>query len=141
MKHVRTFVLDNEAVQALLDSRHRKHRRSLLAVEVVTPRRGATWEPPTVIVPTAVRVEAGWSRRTAGAASINRLPVDDHALDTTTADRAATLRSALRVSVADAHIAAVLETAPGPLAVLTSDVDDVRRIAAHLGADATVIAL
>ena len=37
------------------------------------------------------------------------------------------------VRVTDAHLAAVLDATAGPHAVLTSDVDDLRRIANHLG--------
>ncbi|MDQ2709228.1 MAG: hypothetical protein M3Z25_17050 [Actinomycetota bacterium] len=149
MKHLGVVVLDNEAVQALITPGHRKHRRVLAAVEVVLSRRKRRADSVRLVVPTAVRVEAGWDRRKAGAAEINRLRVEDSALDRGMADRAAAIRGALRVSVADAHLGAVI-AAPtaantaadhSTIAVLTSDVEDIQRIAGHLGADVTVVAL
>ena len=132
------LVLDNEAVQALLGPAHRQHRRALAFVEaIVSGGRGG----PTPVVPTAVRVEAAWDRRVAGAAAINRLRVTDALLHRAAADRAAALVAALRISVADAHIGAVVATMVGPCAVLTSDVDDVGRIVRHLDVPVRVIAL
>ncbi|MBA2322955.1 MAG: hypothetical protein H0V92_02675 [Pseudonocardiales bacterium] len=141
MKHLGVVVLDNEAVQALITPGHRKHRRVLAAVEVVLSRRKRRADSVRLVVPTAVRVEAGWDSREAGAAEINRLRIEDIALDRGMADRAAAIRGALRVSVADAHLGAVIAAVAGPTAVLTSDVEDIRRIAGHLGADVTVVAL
>ncbi|MDT7580765.1 MAG: hypothetical protein QOK35_2029 [Pseudonocardiales bacterium] len=132
------LLLDNEAVQALRDPTHRKHRRVLAFVEsTVSRRRGSA----TPVVPTAVRVEAGWDRRAARSATINRLRIDDAPLDTHRADLAAALVVALRVVVADAHLGAVVAGLSGPVAVLTSDVDDLRRIAAHLDVPVRVVAL
>jgi hypothetical protein len=130
------LVLDDEAVQALRDPRHRKHRRVLAVVESAVGR-GA--DGP--VVPTAVRVEAGWDRRARGAAGINRLRVADVPLDRPAADVGASCVAALGVSVADAHLAAVLAALPAPCAVLTSDPDDLRRIAAHLDLPVTVVPL
>ena len=63
-------LLDNEAVQALADPRHRKHRTALAVFEVVAQRkkRGAVVD---TAVPTGVRVEAGWDRTGPGAAFLN----------------------------------------------------------------------
>jgi len=133
MTQVRTVILDNGAVQALADPTHRKHRRVMAIVEVVAARNLRRAGSVRLVVPTAVRVEAGWNRRAAGAATLNRLRVDDHPLDAGAADRASDVRSALAVPVADAHLAAVLATSAGPHAVLTSDAEDLRRIADHLG--------
>lgn len=132
------LVLDNEAVQALRDPAHRKHRRALAFVEAMVVRGRAGAAP---VVPTAVRVEAAWDRRSTGAATINRLRVTDAVLDRAAADRAAALVSALRVAVADAHLGAVVATTPGPCAVLTSDVDDMRRVVAHLDVPVRVVGL
>lgn len=132
------LVLDNEAVQALRDPVHRKHRRALAFVEAMVARGRGGAAP---VVPTAVRVEAAWDRRAAGAAPINRLRVTDAVLDRASADCAAALVAALRISVADAHTGAVVATMPAPCAVLTSDVDDVGRIARHLDLPVTVVAL
>jgi hypothetical protein len=125
-------------VQALRDPAHRKHRRALAFLEAMVARGRGGAAP---VVPTAVRVEAAWDRRVAGAATINRFRVTHAVLDRLGADRAATLVAALRISVADAHLGAVMATTPAPCAVLTSDVDDIRRIAAHLDVPVTVVAL
>jgi len=131
------LVLDNEAVQALRDPRHRKHRRALAFVEAMLSR-GRSAAP---VVPTAVRVEAAWDRRAVGAATINRLRVVDAVLDRPDADRAAALVAALRISVADAHIGAVAAAPPTSCAVLTSDAGDMPRISAHLGVPVTIVSL
>jgi hypothetical protein len=91
------------------------------------------------VVPTCGRVEAGWSRRDSSASVVNRLRIDDITLDTVAADEAAGIRFSLGVSVADAHLGAVLGATAGPHAVLTSDADDLGRIATHLGAAPTVL--
>lgn len=139
MKEARTVVLDNEAVQALVDVANRKHRRVLAAVEVTAARNLRRAGAVRLVVPTAVRVEAGWDRRARRSAAINSLRVDDSPLDHQAADIAAAVVSALGVSVADAHLASVLLTPPGPHAVLTSDKADVRRIAAHVGVAVNVL--
>jgi len=135
----RTVVLDNEAVQALADPAHRKHRRVIAVVEAVAARNLRRAGSVRLVVPTAVRVEACWSRQSPGGATLNRLRVGDDPLDGGAADRAAAVRSALAVSVADAHLAATLAVAAGPHAVLTSDAGDVRRIAEHLGVRLTIV--
>lgn len=125
----------------MLDPDHRKHRRVLAAVEAVTARSLRRAGSARLVVPTAVRVEAGWDRRAPGAAGINQLRADDALLDGPAADHAAGVRRTLGVSVADAHLAAVIASTAGPVAVLTSDVADIRRIAGYLDADVTVVAL
>lgn len=139
MKQARTAVLDNEAVQALADPAHRKHRRVLAVVEAVAARNLRRSGSVRLVVPTAVRVEAGWDRRGAKAAALNRLRVDDAPLDSAMADRAARARTALAISVADAHLTASLQGAAPPQAVLTSDTDDARRIAQYLGIAIAVV--
>ena len=127
---MRTVLLDNEAVQALLDVAHGKHRAVMahLGAVVARRRRGRT---VTVVVPTAVRVEAGWVRSDARSATANRLRIRDEALDSPAADRAAGIRIATGVSVADAHTGAVIHAiADGDVVVLTSDPADIERVAA-----------
>lgn len=104
----RTVILDNEAVQALLSVRHPKHAKVLALVQVVAARKRRA---PTLrlVVPTAVRVEAGWDRTTSRAALVNRLRVADAVLDVRAADVAARLRTAHDLSVADAHLGAVID--------------------------------
>lgn len=132
-KSVVTMLLDNEPLQALLDVRHRKHRR------VVALVRGPLGSE--LVVPTAVRVEAAWDRHSPQAARVNQLRLVDFSLDTRAANIAAHTRSTLGVSVADAHLAAALVLTPGPHAVLTSDPDDVTRIAAYLQISVNVVIL
>lgn len=114
------MLLDNQAVQALQAPRHRKHRRALALIEAQAHRSATRAGDVRLMVPTTVRVE-------------------DAELDGTSADLAAGVRRALHLSVADAHLAAVLASTPPPHAVLTSDVDDVQRIASHLTLDVRVI--
>lgn len=139
IRQARTVVLDNEAVQALADPAHHKHRRVLAVVEVAAARNLRRGGTVRLVVPTCVRVEAGWNRRDPGAAVVNRLRIDDLALDTLAGNEAAAIRSSLGVSVADAHLGAVLGATEGPHAVLTSDTGDLRRIAKHLGARIKVV--
>lgn len=123
-------MLDNEAVSALRDVGHRRHRAALAHMEAAAGRRrrGAVTR---VLVPAAVRVEAGWDRRRPESAAINSLPVADAPLDRPTADAAADIVARTAVSVADAHVGAVVLAIDGDdVVVLTSDPDDMRRAAA-----------
>ncbi len=132
----RLIVLDNEAVQALLDRGHRKHRRCLTLLRGADAGRSAA----TIVVPTTVRVEAGWDRRYPGAALANRMRIRDLALDEHGANVAVELRGALSLSVADAHLGATIAAADGPCTVITSDTADVRAMVAVLGrADVVVV--
>lgn len=141
MSEHHTVVLDNEAVQALANPRHRKHQKALGFVQGISRRNVRRKTQVRVVVPTSVRVEAGWDRTHSRAAAINRLHIVDAPLDGAAADRAARIRAALGVSVADAHLGAVLEATPGPHAVLTSDVDDVRRMSEHLGTPVRIVTI
>ena len=141
MKPARTVVLDNEAVQALADPSHHKHRRVLAVVEAVASRNLRRAGLVTLAVPTTVQVEAGWNRRLPAAAALNRLRVDRPPLDGATADSAAGIVSALGVSPADAHLTVTLKASAGPHAVITSDQHDVRRGADHVGVDVTIVTL
>jgi hypothetical protein len=139
MSRAHTVILDNEAVQALIDPSHRKHRRLLAAVEAVAARNLRRAGSVRLLVPTTVRVEACWDRQARGSAVINQLRVGDVALDSAAADLATRARTALGVSVADGHIAAVLGTVPGPHAVVTSDAEDIRRISGMVGVLPTIV--
>jgi predicted nucleic acid-binding protein len=86
--------------------------------------------PITVVVPTAIRVEAGWNRNSPAWAFPSRLRIADIPLDAPHANAAASIRHAAQVSVADAHIGAVLQSASADrISVITSDRADMRRIA------------
>ena len=122
----RLVVLDNEAVQALKDPAHSKHRRVVSQVQVVISRkrRAAAIE---VTVPTAVRVEAGWERTSPAWAFPNRLRIADVPLDTARANVAASIRDRTGISVADAHVGAVIRASPAAqVTVVTSDPADMR---------------
>ncbi len=141
MSLARTVVLDNEPVQALLDPAHAKHRRALALVEATVARNRRRAGSQRLVVPTTIRVEAGWERMAPRSAAINRLRVTDIGLDASAADRAAAIRRSLGVSVPDAHLGATLEAEAERVAVVTSDTDDAQRIADHLGRDVTVVRL
>ncbi|MGH3371521.1 MAG: hypothetical protein ACRDPR_16140 [Nocardioidaceae bacterium] len=124
---MRAVVLDNEAVQALARPEHGKHRVVVahLAGVVARRRRGAR---VVAVVPTAVRVEAGWDRSDEWAAPVNRFRVLDVGLDAEVANVAAAIRARTGVSVADAHLGAVVRTsAADDVVVLTSDPGDAKR--------------
>lgn len=138
----RSIVLDNEAVQALSDPTHRKHRAVLAHLEVRNQRQRRRQVVIQVLVPVAVRVEAGWDRTAATAADINRISAAvDVDLRHAGADRAAQLRQAANVSVVDATVAQAAEAAPHPAVVLTSDTDDMTRLAAALEGRVRVVGI
>jgi len=122
-------ILDNEAVQALASPAHRKHRQALAYAQVIASRKRRAADVQAV-VPTTERVEAGWDRTSPAWAFPNRLRITDIPLDTAAASTAAAIRAQTRVSVADAHIGAVIGAAQATnITVVTSDPADMRRIA------------
>ena len=126
---MRLVVLDNEAVRALQDPAHPKHRHVVSHVQVVASRkrRAAAIQ---VVVPTAVRVEAGWDRTSPAWVFPNRLRIVDSPLDTASASTAASIRNETGVSVADSHIGAVIQSAhDDQITVVTSDPRDMRLVA------------
>ena len=83
-----------------------------------------------IVVPTAVRVEAGWDRTSPAWSSRTRLRIADSPLDTASANTAAGIRDRTSVSVAGSRIGAVIQSAPhSQITVVTSDPGDVRRVA------------
>lgn len=125
----RTVVLDNESVQALRRTDHPKHALVIAHVQVVAQRKRKAI-PLDVVVPTAVRVEAGWDRRAPASASVNHLRIRDVPLDPASADVAAGLVAGLHVSVADAHIGATVHAVAdrGPVTIVTSDPADMAAV-------------
>jgi hypothetical protein len=135
----RLVVLDNEAVNALANPAHSKHRRVVSYAQVVVSRkrRAAAID---VVVPTAVRVEAGWDRTSPSWAFLNGLRIADILLDTVGANGAAAICQRRAVSVADAHLGAVIQSASADqITVLTSDPGDMRLVVGDR--DITVIAI
>jgi predicted nucleic acid-binding protein len=95
-----------------------------------------------VLVPVAVRVEAGWDRSSRDAALLNRISrAQDSMLDGRAANRAAAIRRNAGVSVVDATVAAAAERAARPVAILTSDAADLRRLAGLVENDVRVVRL
>lgn len=123
-------LLDNEAVQAMVDPRHSKHRRVIAHLESAVARR-SRGDLTTVLVPCAVRVEAGWNRAGRTHSAIKRFRVADVTLDSRHSNAAADILVRERVSVADAHVGAVVTSSrwSAPV-ILTSDPDDMRRVCA-----------
>ncbi|MGH8993340.1 MAG: hypothetical protein ACRDZ7_17665 [Acidimicrobiia bacterium] len=129
-----TVVLDNEAVVALAEEHHPKHEAALAILEVTNQRR-SRGELVAVVVPVAVRVEAGWDRTSPRSANLNRLSrAKDVDLGTGAANRAAQLRTLVPGSSAvDATVAQAAESAPHqPATIATSDPGDFTRLASHL---------
>ncbi len=125
----RLVVLDNEAVQALQDPGHPRHRRVVSHAQVVASRkqRAAAIQ---VVVPTSVRVEAGWDRTSPAWVFPNRLRIADVPLDTAHASTAAAIRNRTGVSVAYGHLGSVIQsTSAGQITVVTSDPGDMRLVA------------
>lgn len=123
------LILDNEAVRALADPAHPQHRQVVSHAQVVASRKRRAIAIE-VVVPTAVRVEAGWDRTSPGRAFPNRLRIADVPLDAGQASAAAKVRERTRVSVADAHIGAVIALALADLiSVVSSDPGDMRLVA------------
>ena len=122
-------VLDCEAVQALRDPGHPKHRRVVSHAQVVASRKRRA-VAIQAMTPTAVRVEAGWDRTSPAWAFPNRLRIIDSPLDTASANTAAGIRDRTGVSVADSHLGAVIQSAPhDQITVVTSDPGDMRLVA------------
>src|SRR5690348_16502844 len=122
-------VLDNEAVQALRDPGHPKHRHVVSQAQLVASRKRRA-VAIQVVVPTAVRVEAGWDRTSPAWVFPNRLRIADSPLDTASANIAAGIRDRTGVSVADSHMGTVIQSASYDLiTVVTSDPGDMRLVA------------
>jgi predicted nucleic acid-binding protein len=125
----RLVVLDNEAVRALRDPGHPKHRHVVSHAQVVASRKRDA-VAIQVVVPTAIRVEAGWDRTSPAWVFPNRLRIIDSPLDTSSASTAAGIRNRTGVSVADSHIGAVIQSAhDDQITVVTSDPGDMRVVA------------
>jgi hypothetical protein len=124
-------VLDCEAVQALRDPGHPKHRRVVSHAQVVASRKRRA-VAIQMVVPTAVRVEAGWDRTSPAWVFTNRLRIADSPLDTASANAAADIRDRTGVSVADSHMGTVIQSAPhSRITVVTSDPGDMRLVAGN----------
>lgn len=127
------LVLDNEALQALGDRRHAKHRVMLEKIAAVAyeSRRGASVR---VVTPTVVRVEALISRRASETATLGRFKVQDITLDSTRADRCVVLAAAATATAVDATVAEAAESEARTrrVSVYTSDVADLTRLVGHV---------
>jgi len=135
---VRHLVLDTEAVSALLSSSPANPKRAAV-IEAIAAANGQR------VVPTAVRGESVWDRTDPGAANANRLIRTDDVLDRTGGNRVAQMRAVVKsASVVDAAVAVAAErvgASGGVVEVLTSDVDDLRDLSAHIRASVDVVRL
>ncbi len=128
---MKVLVLDSEAISVLMTSGGGARRLALIAqLEAARGTRRRVRAPGRVVVPTTVRVESGWDHSLPKASAINRMRVEDDALDAVRANVAATIRASERVSVADAHIGAFVLSLPeaDSVVVATSDETDVGRV-------------
>jgi hypothetical protein len=122
-------ILDCEAIQALRDPGHPKHCRVVSQAQVVAKRKRRA-VAIQMVVPTAVRVEAGWDRTSPAWVLPNRLRIADNPLDTANANTAVAIHDRTGVSVADSHVGAVIQSAPhSQVTVVTSDPGDMRLVA------------
>ena len=132
-------VLDCEAIQALRDPGHPKHRRVVSHTQVVASRKRRA-VAIQMVVPTAVRVEAGWDRTSPAWVFTNRLRIADSPLDTASASTAAGIRDRTGVSVADSHLGAVIQSAThDQITIVTSDPGDMRLVAGDKNITVTAI--
>jgi hypothetical protein len=132
-------ILDREAVRVLGDPAHPKHRRVVSHVQVVA-RRKRCGGAVQLVVPMAVRIEAGWDRTSAAWAFLNRLRIADVPLDQTHSNAAAAIRNETAVPVADAHLGAVIQSSlAAQVTVVTGDPEGVRLVTA--GRSVTIVAL
>ena len=136
----RLVILDSEAVSALSSPQHAKAATVLAHLKVAATRRRKGM-PLGVVVPTSVRVEAGWDRTAPSWSFANSLRIADQPLDTGAADCAAGMSARLQVSVADAHLGATIAAAPvgDVVTVLTSDPQDLSAVSG--GRRVNVVAL
>lgn len=127
-----TMILDSEVVTVLADAGHRKHRALLAYLEGMAQRRSR--DPSRrVLVPVAVRIEAGWNRTDRRAALINRVSgARDVPLTGEAANTAERLRAVTGVSVVDATVGEAAQAAPKPVVILSSDVADMRKLAQRM---------
>lgn len=129
------LILDNEAVQAAADPRHRKHRSAIAWLEAAAQENARRPDSFTVVIPTTVQVEAGWSPRDPTGAVLNRFAPRISELDRRAANAAAIIARDLKLSVADSHIAAIVDRHAGcEIVVLSSDTSDLNKIAKRPGA-------
>lgn len=123
------ILLDSEAVNAFARRSHPRHAKVVSQAQLIITRRTRRDEF-SVAVPVSVRVEAGWDRTASAWALANRFRIADIALDGAAADVAARIRARTGVSVTDAHIGAVIQSAAADrVTVITSDPDDMRAVA------------
>ncbi|MCL2092048.1 MAG: hypothetical protein FWH11_12770 [Micrococcales bacterium] len=117
------LVLDNEAVQALMDQQHPKHVRVIAHLSAAVARKQGH-QTPHIKVPATVMVEAGWNRSDRRLAELNRLHPQVDPLDEPRSRQCVQLLQLRRVGVVDAHVAALANSQTDRVTVLTSDRDD-----------------
>ena len=91
-------------------SMRREHRRVVRHAQVVANRKRRAVSIQ-MMVPTAVRVEAGWDRTSPAWVLPNRLRIADSPLDAASANTAASIRDRTGVSRADSQMGTVIQSA------------------------------
>ena len=118
-------MLDNEAVQALAQPHHPRHRHLLAVLEAGFLRGGHPSTAAAIVTPTPVRLEAGLAR--AAHANLGRFRVGDVGLTTARTDRCIAVRAAAGGSLVDASVAQAAEEHADTgrrVTVFTSDLTD-----------------
>jgi hypothetical protein len=126
-----TVILDNAAVQALSSASHPKHNKVVSHLQVVASRKRKAGQV-SIVVPTSVRVEAGWDRTDVAWAFANRLGIGDAELAAAHANAASAIRGRIgtHISVVDANIGSVIQSSTTKrISVITSDPDDMKAVA------------
>jgi hypothetical protein len=132
-------ILGSEAVKALGDPDHPRHRQIVSHLQIVASRKRRA-EAIQVAVPTAVRIEAGWDHASQSWAFPTRLRIADVPLDQAHGNTAAAIRSSAAVSVAEAHLGAVIQsTSATQVTVVTGDPESLRLFAADRSVTIVVI--
>lgn len=96
------IILDSQAVTSLADPSHRRHRRVVAMSQAIAGRKrhAAAVE---VVVPTSVRVEAGWDRGSVAWVFPHQLCITDFPIDNARANAATAISHHPGISVTDAQ--------------------------------------
>lgn len=134
-------VLDNEALQAIADVAHAKHRAVMALVQAMSGRNNRSPGSARLLTTTAVRVEALIDRSAPAAARLGAMRVHDVPLDGARADGCVALSSAAGGSAVDATVAQAAADAAllgAKVSIYTSDLKDLQRLAAVAGNEIAV---
>lgn len=129
--HELVAILDNEALQAVTGPGHSKHRSLIALVTAASHRNARRAGQIRLLTTTAVRVEAGISRRRPSAALLGSLRIRDVVLDSQRADSCAELSRSARATAVDATVAQAALAERGTrttVSIYTADTGDLHRL-------------